>query len=68
MKKQFKTHVPVTCMQLPQQSNLITDGTVDSHIPFPFNDQDLEHEDFLRHEIVYECIADILDRIEDYFM
>ena len=67
MKRQFRAHVSVKSLSPSSSTSIITDGTGDIFDPLTFEDRDIEYEEYLQHQDVTECVADMLDFIEVQF-
>ena len=66
MRQLFRVNVPLPRLP-PSQSSLVTDGTIglqDTDM-LVFDDRDFEEEERLMQEEVIECVADMLDFVED---
>ena len=63
--QQLRVNVPISRPAGPSVPQIVTDGTTDMCDPLVFMDRDLEHEELMLTDDVMECIADMLDVVED---
>lgn len=65
MRKQLRVNVPVPNTACQNQPLIVTESLSDLSDPLVFVDRDLEQEHWMLLEDVRECVADMLDAVED---